>query len=196
MKKLVGACAAALAVPVIVPLAFAGTATASLAALVAPSSTISASPAPAPSANPAPAAFAQTGLEEAEGNLAGLAAVAYAEGQIGTPYEWGGERAGVGFDCSGLAQAAWRAAGVSIPRVAQDQYDAGPALLPGEELQPGDLVFFGAGASDVTHVGIVVDPDGEMIDAPHTGARVRMDRFPIVPGSRWGDDIFVGATRP
>jgi len=130
------------------------------------------------------------------GSLEGLAAVAYADAQIGTPYQWGGERAGVGFDCSGLAQAAWSAAGVTIPRVAQDQYDAGPQLLPGEALEPGDLVFFGASTSDVTHVGIVVNPAGEMVDAPHTGALVRLDRFPIIPGSRWGGEVLVGATRP
>ena len=126
----------------------------------------------------------------------GSAALAYAEAQVGTPYQWGGERAGVGFDCSGLAQAAWRSAGVSIPRVAQEQFDAGPQVPQGEALQPGDLVFFGGGPTDVTHVGIVTDPSGEMIDAPHTGALVRVDPFSIIPGSRWGGDLLVGATRP
>lgn len=126
----------------------------------------------------------------------GLAALAYAEAQIGTPYQWGAERAGFGFDCSGLAQAAWRAAGVSLPRVAQAQFDQGPAVPEGEALEPGDLVFFGGGAEDVTHVGIVMDGAGEMVDAPHTGALVRTDPFPIIPGSRWGGEVFVGATRP
>ena len=126
----------------------------------------------------------------------GSAALAYAEAQVGTPYQWGGERAGVGFDCSGLAQAAWRSAGISIPRVAQEQFDVGPQVPQGETLQPGDLVFFGAGPNDVTHVGIVTDPAGEMIDAPHSGALVRVDPFSIIPGSRWGGDVLVGATRP
>ena len=126
----------------------------------------------------------------------GSAALAYAEAQVGTPYQWGGERAGVGFDCSGLAQAAWRSAGVSIPRVAQAQFDAGPQLPQGQALQPGDLVFFGGGPNDVTHVGIVIDPAGQMIDAPHAGALVRMDRFSVIPGSNWGGDSLVGATRP
>ena len=129
----------------------------------------------------------------------GVAAAAYAEAQIGTPYRWGGETAGVGFDCSGLAQAAWRAAGVSIPRVAQQQFDAGPALPAGAELEPGDLVFFGRGATEVTHVGIVVSSAGisaDMVDAPHTGALVRIDSFRPLPGSGWGGDVFVGATRP
>ena len=114
------------------------------------------------------------------------AAVAFALAQLGTPYRWGGEGAG-GFDCSGLVQAAYGAAGVELPRVAQAQYDAGPPLPVGAPLEPGDLVFFGSGPTAVEHVGIVVGP-GEMVDAPHTGAVVRIesDQRPS----------YVGATRP
>jgi hypothetical protein len=113
-------------------------------------------------------------------------AVSWALAQRGTPYRWGGEGGG-GFDCSGLVQAAFAAAGVALPRVAQDQYDAGPRLPPGAVLRPGDLVFFGSSAAAVGHVGIVVAP-GEMVDAPHTGAVVRVE--PIF------SDGYVGATRP
>ena len=96
-------------------------------------------------------------------------------GQVGTPYIWGGETPGVGFDCSGLTQAAYQVAGIAIPRVAQDQFDAWPALPPGTELEPGDLVFFGSGPRDVSHVGIYlgVRVGPPMVDAPHTGADVR-----------------------
>jgi cell wall-associated NlpC family hydrolase len=114
------------------------------------------------------------------------AAVAYALAQLGTPYLWGGEGAG-GFDCSGLVQAAYAAAGVGLPRVAQAQYDAGPPVASGQPLQPGDLVFFGADPAGVTHVGIVVSP-GEMVDAPHSGAVVRIEPY------SWAD--YLGATRP
>ena len=117
---------------------------------------------------------------------AAQSAVAYALAQLGTPYRWGGEGAG-GFDCSGLVQAAFAAAGIALPRVAQAQYDAGPPVPAGQPLRPGDLVFFGADPADVTHVGIVVSP-GEMVDAPHTGAVVRIEPYD------WPD--YLGATRP
>jgi cell wall-associated NlpC family hydrolase len=117
---------------------------------------------------------------------AAATAVAYALAQLGTPYRWGGEGPG-GFDCSGLVQAAYDAAGLQLPRIAQAQYDAGPPVPPGEPLQPGDLVFFGADSRHVTHVGIVANA-GVMVDAPHTGAVVRIESY------QWPD--LLGATRP
>jgi len=130
---------------------------------------------------------------------AGAVAVAWALSQIGTPYVWGGESPGVGFDCSGLVQAAYRVAGVALPRVAQDQYDATPKLPPEEPLAPGDLVFFGDGPGAVDHVGIyagVVNAAAVMVDAPHTGADVRAEAFPATVGASFGGMRFVGATRP
>jgi cell wall-associated NlpC family hydrolase len=119
-------------------------------------------------------------------SAAAAAAVRFALAQIGMPYLWGGEGPG-GFDCSGLVQAAYQTAGIALPRVAQQQYDAGPRLPPGQAVQPGDLVFFGADTRHITHVGIVVGP-GEMIDAPHAGATVRRESF------NWPD--YLGASRP
>jgi cell wall-associated NlpC family hydrolase len=130
---------------------------------------------------------------------AGAVAVSWALSQIGTPYVWGGETPGVGFDCSGLAQAAYAVAGVALPRVAQDQYDATPKLASGAALAPGDLVFFGSGTGSIDHVGLyvgVVDGQDVMVDAPYTGARVRAESFPATPGASFGSLLFVGATRP
>jgi cell wall-associated NlpC family hydrolase len=130
---------------------------------------------------------------------AGEVAVAWALRQVGTPYAWGGETPGVGFDCSGLTQAAYRVAGIALPRVAQDQFDAGPQLGTGTLLEPGDLVFFGDGPSGVTHVGLYVgvqDGKAMMVDAPHTGADVRVEVFPTTIGASWGPDVVVGFTRP
>lgn len=113
------------------------------------------------------------------------AAVAAAESQLGVPYVWGGETPGVGFDCSGLTQWAWGQAGVSIPRTAQDQYDA-IAHVSLSDLQPGDLVFWSDG-SGVSHVGMYVG-GGSVIHAPETGTVVQIT--PI-----WNDGL-VGAGRP
>ena len=130
----------------------------------------------------------------AAGSAPGIA-VDWALAQVGTPYVWGGETPGVGFDCSGLVQAAYRVAGIALPRVAQEQYDATAKLGPGDPIEPGDLLFFGGGPTDITHVGIYVG-DGEMVDAPHTGANVRVEPTPTTPGSTWGTDTLVGITDP
>ena len=112
--------------------------------------------------------------------------MSWALSQIGTPYVWGGETPGVGFDCSGLVQAAYAVAGLELPRVAQDQYDTTPKLAPGAALAPGDLVFFGGGPGSIDHVGLfvgIVNGADVMVDAPHTGADVRAEAFPATPGA-------------
>jgi cell wall-associated NlpC family hydrolase len=96
-------------------------------------------------------------------------------GLLGIPYLWGGESTRSGFDCSGLVQFVYSEVGIALPRVAQDQFDAGPLVPPGASVQPGDLVFFGSSVNDVEHVGMYLG-DGLMLDAPHTGAVVRLDR--------------------
>jgi cell wall-associated NlpC family hydrolase len=107
------------------------------------------------------------------------AAIYYAQGRLGTPYLWGGTgiaAQGGRFDCSGLAQAAYQSVGIQLPRVANDQWNAGPHPKR-SELLPGDLVFFATDLNDprtIHHVGIYVG-GGYMIDAPHTGAVIRFD---------------------
>lgn len=115
-------------------------------------------------------------------------AIDFARAQLGIPYRWGGDGPEEGgFDCSGLTHAAYQAAGISLPRTAQTQYQAGPHLAPGSPLAPGDLVFFGTSPRHVTHVGIVIGT-GLMIDAPHSGALVRIEPY--------RRPSYLGATRP
>lgn len=94
-------------------------------------------------------------------------ALAFARAQVGKPYVWGATGPG-SYDCSGLTQAAWKAAGVSLPRVTYDQVDAGTTVSLADA-QPGDLVFF---YDDISHVGLYIG-NGMMIHAPKPGAYVR-----------------------
>ena len=94
-------------------------------------------------------------------------ALAFARAQIGKPYVWGATGPD-SYDCSGLTQAAWKAAGVTLPRTTYDQVNAGTTVSLADA-QPGDLIFF---YSDVSHVGMYIG-NGMMIHAPKPGAYVR-----------------------
>ncbi|MEY2232742.1 MULTISPECIES: C40 family peptidase [Streptomyces] len=109
-------------------------------------------------------------------------AVAFAYSAIGKPYVWGSTGPG-SFDCSGLTQAAWRSAGVSLPRTTYTQINAGRRVSR-DQLAPGDLVFFYSG---VTHVGLYIG-NGQMIHAPRPGSTVRLAPIDSMP--------WAGASRP
>ena len=100
----------------------------------------------------------------------GQALVNSAKKYLGVPYVWGGTSPR-GFDCSGLVQYVCRQNGISVPRVAASQRNAGK-YVSRANLQPGDLVFFGNGGR-ITHVGIYVG-NGNMIHAPQTGDVVKI----------------------
>ncbi|MFD8722113.1 NlpC/P60 family protein [Streptomyces sp. NPDC059629] len=112
-------------------------------------------------------------------------AIAFARAQIGKPYVWGATGPG-SYDCSGLSQAAWKAAGVSLPRTTYDQVNAGTTVSLADA-QPGDLVFF---YDDISHVGIYIG-NGMMIHAPKPGAYVREES--IYYG---GESIIHSVVRP
>ena len=113
-------------------------------------------------------------------------AVAFVYKQLGCPYVYGGTGpCNAGFDCSGLVQAAWAAAGISIPRDTYEQWAALPHV-PTSQLQPGDLLYF-AGES---HVGMYVG-GGYLIDAPVPGQNVEK-----VALSGWYSANLDGAARP
>jgi cell wall-associated NlpC family hydrolase len=130
-----------------------------------------------PEAGAAPGAGATPGAgpgarPEAAPGAGAAAAVAFARSKIGAPYVWGGN--GPGFDCSGLTTAAYASAGISLPRTAQTQFNAGPRLPAGAPVQAGDLVFFGTPAR-IHHVGIALGEGSTlMINAPTFGQTVRI----------------------
>ena len=111
-------------------------------------------------------------------------AVSFAYAQLGKPYQWGATGPG-SYDCSGLAQAAWAAAGVSIPRTTYAQWAALPHIST-SALEPGDLLYF----DGVGHVAIYVG-GGDIIDAPQTGMDVQK-----IPLAGWYKSTLVGAARP
>ena len=118
------------------------------------------------------------------------AAVQFAYSQLGHPYEWGATGQQGFYDCSGLMLQAYRAGGVELPRTSREQWFAGARVWNVGDMQPGDLVFYAynlADPSTIHHVGIYIGA-GNMIDAPYTGAFVR-----VTPFLR-GD--FIGAVRP
>ncbi|MDX3516473.1 NlpC/P60 family protein [Streptomyces scabiei] len=94
-------------------------------------------------------------------------AIALARAQIGKPYVWGATGPG-SYDCSGLTLAAWKAAGVDLPRTTHDQAAAG-TTVPFADARPGDLVFF---YDTIGHVGLYIG-NGMMIHAPKPGTYVR-----------------------
>jgi cell wall-associated NlpC family hydrolase len=87
---------------------------------------------------------------------------------LGAPYVWGGASLD-GFDCSGLVYWAYQQVGVTLPRSTTDQWNA-TARISAEELQPGDLVFFG---SDLFHVGLYAG-NGFMLHSPREGLTVEI----------------------
>ena len=94
-------------------------------------------------------------------------AVQAALGQVGTPYVYGAERPGFGFDCSGLVQYVYGKVGITLPRTAAQQQGATSRI---SAPMPGDLVFYGSPAH---HVGLYLG-SGKMIAAPHTGDKVKV----------------------
>ncbi|MER5909846.1 NlpC/P60 family protein [Streptomyces sp. NPDC001982] len=121
------------------------------------------------------------GASLAAPNSRAAAAVSYAYAKLGSPYVWGATGPNA-FDCSGLVQAAYRTAGVSLPRTTYAQINAGRRVSR-SELLPGDLVFFYSG---ISHVGLYIG-NGQMIHAPNPSAPVRVAPIDQMP--------FAGATR-
>ncbi|WP_395111302.1 NlpC/P60 family protein [Actinomadura sp. SCN-SB] len=104
--------------------------------------------------------------------------IAFVRAQLGKRYAWGGTGPDA-FDCSGLTFAAYRTAGITIPRTSGEQWRRTPHVPQGHE-RPGDLVFFNSGPGTSTtnpgHVGLVIAP-GKMIAAPRTGTVIQFQSY-------------------
>jgi cell wall-associated NlpC family hydrolase len=156
-------------------------------------------PPPKPAAPPAPSGNT---VEPGSGSAsAARIAIDAAMEYLGTPYAWGGggtrgpgpgmdpDEGVIGFDCSGLTQYAYGQAGISIPRNSRSQY-AGLPKVSSDDLQAGDLVFWGSDAGDpgsITHVALYLG-GGKVVQAPESGDVVRVS-------SMWWRN-YVGAVRP
>lgn len=111
-----------------------------------------------------------------------------AENALGTPYRLGGNTP-AGLDCSGLVEMAYRAAGIPVPRTADDQFRRLPSV---RQARPGDLLFFDtAGRGKASHVGIYRG-NGQMIHAPGSGRRVETAPISIA----YWQERFLGAAGP
>ena len=114
-------------------------------------------------------------------------AVEFAFNQLGCPYVYGGTGpCNLGYDCSGLALAAWAYAGVAIPRDSYEQWAALPHITL-SALEPGDLLLYNGEG----HVAIYVG-GGYIIDAPVPGQSV--EKIPM--STPWYADSLDGAVRP
>jgi cell wall-associated NlpC family hydrolase len=120
----------------------------------------------------------------------GASVVAIAQHYLGVPYVWGGAIPATGFDCSGLTRFVYAQLGVNLPHYAASQFAAFPKLDPAQ-LEPGDLVFFEPKFDGPGHVALYIGND-QMIEAPHTGALVRVSSFS--KAAAWMG--FLGAVRP
>jgi cell wall-associated NlpC family hydrolase len=149
--------------------------------------------APPPSGNSTPAG--------PRDSSAAQTAIDAALGQLGLPYAWGGggsygpgpgqapDLGVIGFDCSGLTQYAYKQAGISIQRNSRAQYSSLPKV-PGNELQPGDLVFWAtspANPETIYHVGLYLG-SGRVVHAPESGDVVKVSNM-------WWNG-YAGAVRP
>ena len=158
---------------------------AAAAAAAARAAAAAAAASSAQSSAAAPSWAFNSGASASQGDVAANWALT----QLGKPYQWGAAGPDT-YDCSGLTMVAWSHAGVSLLHYTGYQWDEGPHVAL-DQLQRGDLLFYATDNSDpstIHHVGIYIG-SSMMVDAPFTGADVRIDSI-YQPG------VPIGAVRP
>lgn len=116
------------------------------------------------------------------GAASGADVVAEAKKYLGLPYVWGGTNPQKGMDCSGLVQVVYRNLGYDLPRVSNQQAQAGRPVASMADAQPGDLIAWDNSSRNngVDHIAIYIG-DGKMIEAPRTGLDIRIVDVPSTP---------------
>lgn len=148
-----------------------------------------AAPTPVPTPVPTAAPVQTPKPQTAASNPKAQSIISMAESFLGTPYLWGGTTP-AGFDCSGFVQYVYNHNGYNITRTTYTQWDNDGVFVSRDELQPGDLIYFGTEANSPSHVGMYVG-NGEMIHAPHTGDVIKYAN--ITSGYYYNN--FMGAKR-
>lgn len=146
---------------------------------------------PHPAPFPAPSSPASIKPERAP-DFSGVGAAALirtARSLEGTPYQWGGDDPGTGFDCSGFVQYVLAKHQIALPRTSAEQYLVG-AEVDLDHVRAGDLVFFSTVAPGASHVGLAINRD-EFVHAPAASGVVRVER---VRAPYWSAR-YVGARR-
>lgn len=119
----------------------------------------------------------------------GVIAARTAERFVGIPYRWGGDNVVDGMDCSGFVRAVYNLCGLSIPRTSREQFRVGDPVQK-DDLQDGDLLFFGSSADSINHVGIYVG-NGKFVHAPRRGEEIKVSGV----DESYFERRFVGARR-
>jgi cell wall-associated NlpC family hydrolase len=155
-----------------------------LAAMLLPGAAAADENAPSPDPAMPPAVQAAKKKRNRKPVPLGTRAARYARRFVGVRYTYGGLSPRTGFDCSGLVAFVYRHFGVQLPHYSAAQFGYGHAVRR-VALRPGDLVFF----NGLGHVGIYIGR-GRFVEAPHSGARVRVSRL-----GGWYSQSYDGARR-
>jgi hypothetical protein len=103
---------------------------------------------------------------------------------LGITYTWGGVSS-FGFDCSGFTQMLVRQRGIEMPRDADRQAAwSGAIPVKREDLQPGDLLFFGGSPARITHTGMYIGSSEFIHDTTHGHPGVQISRLDDMPWTK------------